>query len=197
MQIGSGFFQLQRIATTLDACISYYDNIDDSSKILPFLIQKRKTREAKNVSCYFKPGRSQSSHFFCTAKVRFHLLSLKDVGLCVLVCPTVILKYIKDRMYDFWLSQTKREPSLAESLVVPQKLWSYVASCGRYKDAFHRTVLWPEAANDKILTASEILRCDSLRANDCKPTNRIAAGNDTMITTTDTVDRLRDDDVTH
>lgn len=101
MQIGSRFFQLQRIAsTTLDACISYYDNIDDSSKILPFLIQKRKTREAKNVSCYFKPGRSQSSHFFCTAKVRFHLLSLKDVGLCVLVCPTVILKYIKDRMYD-------------------------------------------------------------------------------------------------
>lgn len=100
-----------------DACISYYDNIDDSSKILLFLVQKRKTREAKNVSSYFKPGRSQSSLFFCTAKVRFHLLSLKGVGLGVLVCPTFILKYIKNRMYDFWLSQTKENRRW-------QNLWS-------------------------------------------------------------------------
>lgn len=128
--------------------------------------------------------------FFCTAKVRFHLLSLKGVGLGVLVCPTFILKYIKNRMYEFWLSQTKRVPSLAESLVVPQKLRPCVARCGRYKDAFHRTVLWPEAANNKILTASEILRCDGLRASDCKPTNRMAAGNDTMTATTDTADKI-------
>lgn len=123
-------------------------------------------------------------------------MSLKGVGLGVLVCPTVILKYIKNCMYDFWLSQTKENRRW-------QNLWSCLKNCGLTShlvvdtDAFHHTVLWPEAANNKILTASEILRCDSLRANGCKPTNRIAAGNDTMITTTDRVDRLRDDDVTY
>lgn len=61
--------------------------------------------------------------FFCTAKVRFHLLSLKGVGLGVLVCPTFILKYIKNRMYDFWLSQTKDNRRW-------QNLWSCLKNCG-------------------------------------------------------------------
>lgn len=72
--------------------------------------------------------------FFCTAKVRFHLLSLKGVGLGVLVCPTFILKYIKNRMYDFWLSQTKenrRWQNLWSRGVVDTKTPFITQSCGQ------------------------------------------------------------------